>query len=243
MSRRWTDVLDFLADAGRLKRVRRKGWIDRGVTEPESVADHSYRLALLALLVGRSCPGYDATRLVVLALVHDLPEALAGDTTPFDQQLAAGMDPTQLFRSPPRYTPEAEAEKTARERAALHRMVARLPEDLARFLTDAWEEYEAGTTPEARLVRQLDKLETALQAVEYRAVQPEIAIDSFLLGAEADCVDPPARALLAALLQRAVPSSEEPETPRTAQSEGDDAESTSSRPQRRSGDRSTHHRA
>lgn len=203
MSQGWDVLLDFLEQAGRLKRLRRKGWVDRGVAEPESVADHSYRLALLVLLAGSLHPGIDVSRAVILALVHDLPEALAGDQTPFDRQLEAGADPAQLFRSYPSYSPEVEAEKSARERAALRQMVAGLPDELARLLSEAWEEYEAGSTPEARLVRQLDKLETALQATEYRAEQPEITIDSFLLGAEAESVDPPARELLGAILRRA----------------------------------------
>lgn len=203
MSQDWDTLLDFLEQAGRLKRLRRKGWVDRGVAEPESVADHSYRLALLTLLAGSLHPGIDVARAVILALVHDLPEALAGDQTPFDRQLEAGADPAQLFRSYPSYSPEVEAEKSARERAALRQMVAGLPDELARLLSEAWEEYEAGSTPEARLVRQLDKLETALQATEYRAEQPEITIDSFLLGAEAESVDPLARELLGAILRRA----------------------------------------
>lgn len=197
------NLLDFLGQAGRLKRLRRKGWVDRGVAEPESVADHSYRLALLVLLAGSLHPGIDVSRAVILALVHDLPEALAGDQTPFDRQLEAGADPAQLFRSYPSYSPEVEAEKSARERAALRQMVSGLPDELARLLSEAWEEYEAGSTPEARFVRQLDKLETALQATEYRAEQPEITIDSFLLGAEAESVDPLARELLGAILRRA----------------------------------------
>ena len=208
MGQDWDTLLDFLEQAGRLKRLRRKGWVDRGVAAPESVADHSYRLALLALLAGSLHPGIDVSRAVILALVHDLPEALAGDQTPFDRQLEAGADPAQLFRSYPSYSPEVEAEKSARERAALAQMVARLPDELARLLSEAWEEYEAGATPEARLVRQLDKLETALQAIEYRTEQPEITIDSFLLGADAESVDPLARELLGAILERAGPVGE-----------------------------------
>jgi putative hydrolase of HD superfamily len=203
MSASWDGLLDFLERAGRLKGLPRKGWVDRGVAEPESVADHSYRLALLTLLIGSLQSGLDVSRAVVLALVHDLPEALAGDWTPFDRELAAGTDPVQLFRRRPSYAPEFEGEKAARERAALHEMVSGLPDRLARLLCEAWEEYEAGVTVEARLVRQLDKLETALQAVEYRTGQPVLVIDSFLLGAEDACVESPIRELLHALLRRA----------------------------------------
>ena len=64
--------------AGALKRVRRRGWVLRGVTEPESVADHSFRTALLALVLARD-DSFDRGRCVAMALVHDLAEAVVGD--------------------------------------------------------------------------------------------------------------------------------------------------------------------
>lgn len=203
MTDRWDGVLDVLAQAGALKRLVRQGWVDRGVGEPESVADHSYRVALLVLLLAADDPAIDLTRALTLALVHDLPEAIAGDATPFDHALASpDAAPEEIFRQPPVYSEEADRAKRAAEEAAIRQMTERLPPRLADLIVGAWEEYEAGATPEARLVRQADKLETWLQALEYRAVQPDLIIESFRIGTQEAVTDPRLRDLLAAIQAR-----------------------------------------
>ena len=202
MDERWQGILDALGYAGDLKRLRRQGWLDRGVAAPESVADHSYRLALLVLLLAADA-GVDPARAVTLALVHDLPEAIAGDTTPFDAHLAApDADRAALFRSRPAYSAAADRAKHDAEAAAVRRIAARLAEPLRTLVVGAWEEYEADETPEARLVHQADKLETWLQALEYREEQPDLVIDSFALGTDEAVTDPALRDLLAAINRR-----------------------------------------
>lgn len=192
--------------AGRLKRLKRQGWIDRGVDQPESVADHSWRLALMALVVSRQYGEIDPERAVILALVHDLPEALTGDITPFDDQLNdAELDRDDVFRQTPQYRPQADLDKTDAERQAMNDLTADLPTHLASLLCDAWEEYERADTPEARLVRQLDKLETWLQALEYREIQPELIIESFRKGTERDVTDPELVDLFRSISRRAKP--------------------------------------
>ncbi|GBD20272.1 5'-deoxynucleotidase YfbR [bacterium HR28] len=198
-----SELLRFVRAIGRLKTLRRQGWIDRGVREPESVADHSFRLALMAWVLAQRRPDLDATRAMLLALVHDAAEAIAGDRTPFDAALQAGAEPAVLFRQRPVYDPEAEARKTAAERAALRELAALLPEPVGERLIEAWEEYEAAQRPEARFVRQLDKLETVLQALEYRERQPDLIIDSFILGALDEVTDRSLRELLEQALAEA----------------------------------------
>jgi putative hydrolases of HD superfamily len=177
--------------SGRLKQIKRQGWIDRGVDQPESVSDHSFRLALMTLVIGGRYPGIDPARAVTLALVHDIPEAITGDITPFDQQLSdSDVDREALFFQLPDYSPQADREKTEAERQAMHDLTAELPEDLASMLVEAWEEYEAGETPEAKLVRQLDKLETWMQALEYQHLDPDLIIESFRQGVRRDVTDP-----------------------------------------------------
>src|SRR5579884_3285114 len=138
------ELLPVLDAAGALKRLRRAGWIRVGIPEPESVADHSFRLALMALLFG-SRLGLNVEKMVHMALIHDLAEARTGDLTPGDRVTST--------------------EKQERERVAFGQIVERLPEGSA--LDDLWREYESGASREARIVRQLDKLEMALQALEY----------------------------------------------------------------------------
>jgi len=125
------------AAAGSLKEVRRKGWVDRGVPDAESVADHSYRVALLAWALART-RGLDAERAMLIGLVHDLAEAEVGDETPYDALLggAEPFDRGQFDRLPPE-DPARRAAKRAREQAAIERLVAGLPGGLADELADA----------------------------------------------------------------------------------------------------------
>jgi putative hydrolases of HD superfamily len=201
--RDFTALAGLFSLAGRLKRLKRKGWVDRGVEDPESVSDHSFRLALMTMVLGQRRPTLDIARAVCLAIVHDLPESLTGDVTPFDDRLDdsdSGND--DLFFELPTYSDAAEHAKTEAERQAMRDMVADLPPDIRTLLLDAWEEYEAGQTPEARFVRQLDKLETWLQAVEYREAQPELVIESFRKGVERDVDDPDLATLLSLIADR-----------------------------------------
>jgi putative hydrolase of HD superfamily len=142
---RAAEVLRFLRLAGRLKETARAGWGLRGIGHAESVADHSFRVGLLALVLARDAdPPLDRERCVAMALVHDLAESIVGDITPFD-----GV---------------SGEEKNRRERAAMECLSALLGDGEVLRL---WEEYQAAETAEARLVKDLDRLETVLQAAEY----------------------------------------------------------------------------
>ena len=83
-------LLDFLRAAERLKTVTRSGYTSAG--RPESVADHTWRLALMALLLAPEFPEVDFARLVKICLVHDLGEAIGGDIPAPDQARRASMD-------------------------------------------------------------------------------------------------------------------------------------------------------
>jgi len=201
-------ILRFWSLTLRLKRVRRRGWIDRGVADPESSADHSWGVALLAWLLARERADLNAERVLLLALLHDLPEALAGDVTPFDDLRGPdGQIAPDHLRGSPDYSAAAHQAKQAAEAAALDELIADLPSESAATIHSLWHEYEAGETPEARFVRQLDKLETLLQAEDYLLKQPELIIDSFRIGTRRDVTDPALARLLAALPRRPAPES------------------------------------
>jgi putative hydrolase of HD superfamily len=142
---RAAEMLRFLRLAGRLKETSRAGWGLRGIGDGESVADHSFRVGLLALVLARDAdPPLDRERCVAMALVHDLAESIVGDITPYD-----GI---------------SGEEKNRRERGAMERLAALLGDGEVLRL---WEEYQAAETAEARFVKDLDRLETVLQAAEY----------------------------------------------------------------------------
>jgi putative hydrolases of HD superfamily len=134
-------VLAFLREAERLKTVTRSGWTSEG--ERESVAEHTWRLCLMAMLLYGGSPAIDLARLLRMCLVHDLGEALSGDVPAPEQQAAAP--------------------KAGQERADLLRLTAPLPAALQDDIVALWDDYEAAASPEARLAKGLDKLETILQ--------------------------------------------------------------------------------
>lgn len=139
-------ILDFLRRAERLKSVTRTAFTSEG--RRESVAAHTWRLCLMALVFGESFPEVDFARLVKMCIVHDLGEALGGDV-PAPEQVAAAANGER---------PKAEA-----ERRDLLELLEPLPETLRAEILDLWDDYEAAATPEARLAKALDKLETILQ--------------------------------------------------------------------------------
>ena len=77
-------AVDFFQLTEQLKRTPRTGWVNHGVDKPESIADHMYRMSLMAMVAAKSMPELDQDRCVKLALIHDLAEAIVGDITPHD---------------------------------------------------------------------------------------------------------------------------------------------------------------
>jgi len=134
-------LLAFLRGAEALKSTRRSAWTSAG--EPETVAAHTWRLCLLALLLRDQFPDVDLARLLSICIVHDLGEAIGGDIPAIHQA--------------------ADASKAAQERRDLASLAAPLPERLRTRILELWDEYEAAETAEARLAKALDKLETIMQ--------------------------------------------------------------------------------
>ncbi|OHE63614.1 MAG: hypothetical protein A2Z99_10120 [Treponema sp. GWB1_62_6] len=177
------DLASFL-QVLQLKRLFRQGWLKRGVAESdcESVADHSFGVALLALLAplpstgrggGKEIAPLDRTKAAMLALVHELGEVYAGDITPVD-----GI------------TVE---EKSRLERASLERVLAGHAE--AGPISALWEEFETGSTAEARWVKELDRLEMGLQAALYRA-EGHPRMEEFIASADRSVRDRQLRSIL-----------------------------------------------
>ena len=151
------ETVAALVDATRLKERDRTGWVDRNVPDPESVAAHSWGVTFLAVVIADDWAAatgtpLDRARVCRLALVHDLAEAETGDVPERPDTIAA-------------------AERRRRERPVMTAFAEALGVDVDAW----WEAAETGDEPEARLVREADKLEMALQACRYarRADDPE----------------------------------------------------------------------
>jgi putative hydrolase of HD superfamily len=147
-------VLGLLRTAYRLKDEERRGWVLRGVSAPESVADHSWGTALLCMLFAEA-EGVDEAEALRISLVHDLAEAETGDIATRADPDAPQVDPTQ----------KAEA-----ERQAMDEMLFPVGNDpTAGRLRRLWEQYEARGTPEARFVRDMNLVDMCMQALVYEA--------------------------------------------------------------------------
>lgn len=153
---RFSDFAQFMNRAGKLKRIERTGWVRSGIQNPESVADHSFRTTLMALVLGDRV-GINTNKAIRMALVHDLAESLMGDLTPSDP-----VSPEQKYKS---------------EQNALNEICADI--DNGQEILDLWEEFEEGKTKAAKFVRGLDKLEMMFQAHEYGIDQPNVDLQPF----------------------------------------------------------------
>ena len=142
-------MIRLFLEVGNLKRLPRMGWLLRGVPNPESVADHSFRVAFITLLLAdelrRRSVEIDVEKALKIALLHDLGESKITDL-PLEAQ---------------RYMDKKRAEK----KAVMELLLEVGNKSLEYF--KLFEEYEEESSPEGRLVRFADKLEMVLQAYEY----------------------------------------------------------------------------
>ena len=170
MNHETTRLAELVATLFDLKRIKRTGWLDRGAPPDavESVADHSFLTALVAWLVALDRPDLDADRVLKLAVIHDIAEAIVGDIPPYapdDVPDASDPDALQAFFSVRhRRTDVAAEEKRAAEQLAIQHLATRMPPTAGAAVLDLWEEYEARETAEARFVKEVDTLEAFLES-------------------------------------------------------------------------------
>lgn len=144
---RLNGILDFLRAAERLKSTTRTGYTTAG--DVESVAEHTWRVCLMAMLLLPEFPELDVARVLKICVIHDLGEAIGGD-------ISAPEQARRLAETPG-------AAKSDQERRDLLTLVEPLPAPLRTEIVSLWDEYEAAATGEAKLAKALDKLETILQ--------------------------------------------------------------------------------
>jgi putative hydrolase of HD superfamily len=134
--------LRFLLEIDRLKGILRQTRVLDGARQ-ENSAEHSWHLALCAVLLAEHAPaGTDLSRVMRMVLVHDVVEIDAGDAFCYD--------------------PAANVGKEEREQMAAERIFGLLPDDQAAELHALWREFEAGETADARYAVALDRLQPLL---------------------------------------------------------------------------------
>ncbi|MCF7921263.1 MAG: HD domain-containing protein [Candidatus Marinimicrobia bacterium] len=154
------NLISSLANIYRLKEIPRSGWLQSGISKDgvESIAAHSYGMAMLILylrpvLLSR---GVNVERALNMALIHDIAESIVGDLTPEDKV--------------------SEGEKYRAEAAAFRQIVSGV--QTGEYFRDLWEDFEDNQSPEAQVVKRIDKLDMLIQAYLYEK-KYGIRLDSF----------------------------------------------------------------
>lgn len=156
-----SEVFSLLKVLDNLKHLKRTGWVRHQVPEPETVASHMYRMAMIAMTLENS--ELDKAKCIRMALVHDLGEAFAGDITPH-----CGFTDKQ---------------KLELERRAMEEIAKMAPKDAGSDWTALWNEFEDGKSKEAVVVKHLDKFDMIVQAFEYE-VKYGIDLEEFFTSTE-----------------------------------------------------------
>jgi len=136
----------FIFEAGHLKQLPRSGWLLLGIPQPESVAEHSFRVGIVGMTLA-AIEGADIGHTAALCLLHDAHETRIGDVPSVGRAYVT----------------------TAAPEAVSAHQTAGMPSEAAKAFQALTAEYEAATTPESLLAHDADKIETLLQAIEYQA--------------------------------------------------------------------------
>ena len=127
--------IEFLNKIEKLKCNTRHSWTSSG--RRESVAEHSWRLPVMAMLCADEYPELDINKVIRMCLVHDFGEAVTGDIPSFNKT----------------------ADQEKEEDKAIKSLLSSLPDDIRTELSSLFDEMNALETPEAKLFKSLDNLE------------------------------------------------------------------------------------
>eukprot|EP01084_Bolivina_argentea_P043745 80561_1 len=172
-----SSLLEFAYLIGNLKRTERSGWVRKNIHKPESVADHMYRMSLLAWLFSDQFNNYDTSntvqvneiKIIKMALVHDVIESICGDIIPIEKISGVSKETKHQLE---------------------HNSIIKIRDEylkgsaVGKEMYDLWIEYEEQNTLESHIVKDLDKLDMIIQAEEYENAKENngITLNGFFQG-------------------------------------------------------------
>ena len=173
-------ISDFFFQIAGLKKLPRSGWkIKAGLDNSESVAEHSYMMSVMAMVLS-DLKSVDSTKVIKMSILHDRAESKIGDFMPDE----IGYD-----------------KKSELENYAMSEILESLPEKIQNDYQNLWNEFLLRDTQESKLVHELDKLEMALQAKIYeKEVDPE-RVKPFIISAVEQIIDPDLKKILVDILK------------------------------------------
>ncbi len=174
-------ILDFFKTAANLKKIPRQGWIDKlSLENPESVADHSYSMAIIGMVIS-DLENYNSEKILKMILLHDLAESKIGDYTP-----------KQLDKE----------KKNKLENNAFNEIIKSLPDLIKSQYLQIWQEYQENNSLESKIVHQIDKLEMTLQAKIYeKEGYSQEKLETFFESAKTDITDPKLKELFTKIIK------------------------------------------
>ena len=173
-------ISNFFYQIAGLKKLPRSGWkIKIGLNDSESVAEHSYMMSVMAMVLS-DMKSLNSEKVIKMSILHDWAESKIGDFMPDE----IGYD-----------------KKSELENYAMSEILESLPQKIQDEYANIWNEFLVRNTPESRLVHELDKLEMALQAKIYeKYVDPE-KVKPFIISAVEHIIDPDVKKILVDILK------------------------------------------
>jgi putative hydrolase of HD superfamily len=165
-----SNLLNFFIEIGKLKRKNRKGMMFYGIKDPETTAEHTFRMTIVAWFLG-TMENMNIEKVIKTSLVHDLCEVYAGDITPYDGLLPKDeKEKYDFVRKWPHLSQEIKKkrhkEKQEKERRSLEKLVKNLEPKVKKEILNLWWDLEIGKTKEARFARQIDRAENLIEAFD-----------------------------------------------------------------------------
>jgi putative hydrolase of HD superfamily len=190
------NILNFFLETTKLKTVSRTGWVLMKVKNPETIAEHTFRMAIGAWLLGEE-RNLNVGRVLKTALCHDLCEVYAGDKTPFfyySQLPQDELERKKILMKWPRLSKKEKEKRGKRkfkeEKKSILKLTKPLDSELKEEICSTWLDFEKRISKEGKFVKQVDRIETLIQAIEYFGAKEEIGGTSWWEGTE-EIVDDP----------------------------------------------------
>ena len=173
-------ISDFFFQIAGLKKLPRSGWkIKLGLENSESVAEHSYMMSVMSMVLS-DLKSLNSEKVIKMSILHDWAESKIGDFMPDE----IGYD-----------------KKSELENYAMAEILELLPEKIQFNYQEIWDEFLIRNTPESRLVHELDKLEMALQAKIYENDVDSEKVKPFIISAVEQIMDPDVKKILMDILK------------------------------------------
>jgi len=209
-------ILDFLINLGKLKTIRREGWVLRKVPEPETVAGHCFSVALMAWILAEK-RRLNTEKLIKMALIHKFSKVYLPEFTPYDYILPNPREEIRrMIKEPSKFSRKKREEvmrqieklykvwpkfsKKTREKIfqkeyrkeekALRKLVSQLPEGLRNEITFLWKDFKQGLSREGKFLHQVKKIESLLQAVQYAERDKNFPIEPWWMEIREEIDDP-----------------------------------------------------